>query len=46
MIGFIDDNRFDFSKVKGHNGDKSLDAYWNDYVDKKAVKAKIKDLKT
>ena len=45
LLPFVDDNRFDFNKVKGHNGDSSPDAHWNDYVDKKAVKAKIKDSK-
>lgn len=45
LLPFVNDNRFNFNKVKGHNGDNSPDAYWNDYVDKKAVKAKIKDSK-
>lgn len=45
LLPFVDDNRFNFNKVKGHNGDKTPDAYWNDYIDKKAVKAKIKGLK-
>lgn len=43
LLPFVDDNRFNFEKVKGHNGDKTSDAYWNDYVDKKAVKAKTKE---
>lgn len=42
LLLFVDDSRFVFNKVKGHNGDKTSEAYWNDYVDKKAVKAKEK----
>lgn len=40
LLPFVDDNRFDFNKVKGHNGNKTLDAYWNNYVDRLAVEAK------
>ena len=32
--------KYNFVKVKGHNGDKSLKAYWNDVVDKMAVHKK------
>lgn len=46
LLSFVDDNRFNFNKIKGHNGNKTLDAYWNDYVDKKAVQAKMKASKT
>lgn len=36
LIPFFEDNRFTFVKAKGHSGD-----YWNEYVDKLAVKYKI-----
>lgn len=35
LLPFVDDNRFDFNKVKGHSVN-----YWNNYVDQKAVAAK------
>lgn len=40
LLPFVDDSRFNFNKVKGHNGGKTPDAYWNNYVDRLAVEAK------
>lgn len=40
LLPFVDDSRFNFNKVKGHNVGKTPDAYWNNYVDRLAVEAK------
>ena len=34
-------NGYDFVKVKGHAGNETVHGYWNDYVDKLAVAAKV-----
>lgn len=36
LIPYFQDARFQFIKVKGHNGDR-----WNEYVDELAVKARL-----
>lgn len=41
LIPFFEDSNFEFRKVEGHStNSKSQNAYWNNYVDKLAVKAK------
>ena len=40
LIPFFQDARFQFVKVKGHNGDKDENSKWNEYVDKLAVEAR------
>ena len=44
LLLFVDDSRFSFEKVKGHNVDKTPDTYWNNYVDRLAVEAKVSNL--
>lgn len=41
LIPFFENPNFEFRKVEGHDtNSKSQNAYWNNYVDKLAVKAK------
>ena len=40
LIPYFESPRFSFEKVKGHNGNITESAYWNDVVDKMAVAAK------
>ena len=41
LIPFFENPLFSFVKVKGHNGNDTADAYWNDIVDKMAVNARL-----
>lgn len=36
LIPYFEDSKFNFSKVKGH-----ADDYWNNYVDRRAVEARL-----
>lgn len=38
---FMKAPRYDFIKVRGHQGVESAQGYWNDHVDKLAVAAKV-----
>ena len=40
LIYYFDDSRFSFKKVKGHSGNATEAAYWNELVDKMAVAAR------
>ena len=40
LIPYFQDARFQFIKVKGHNGDKDQHSYWNERVDELAVAAR------
>ena len=40
LIHYFDDSRFSFKKVKGHSGNATEAAYWNELVDKMAVSAR------
>lgn len=42
LIPFFENVNFKFEKVKGHSTDESSHSYWNNYVDRLAVEAKIK----
>ena len=42
LIPYFQDARFQFIKVKGHAGNKDQHSYWNEFVDRLAVEAKLK----
>ena len=41
LIPYFKNTNYTFNKVKGHSTDDNINSYWNNYVDKLAVQARL-----